>query len=161
MRVSSWVEPMAWSAQASISGPEIGSCGTEPRVLVADDDEETRRVLRCVLEDEGYQVIEAAHGRAAQAIVVRSSGPLVTVLDQRMPGLLGTQVLDVTLGMRAIMQNRRYVLLTASPHLLPEPYCYSWFQHFVPVLSKPFELEAFLDTVASARRELVQARAAG
>ena len=160
MSVNSWVEPAGLSAQAPIYEPGGSDRGTETRVLVADDDEETRLVLRCALEDEGYQVVEAAHGKAAQAIVVRSGGTLVAVLDQRMPGLFGTEVLDTTLGMRAIMQNRRYVLLTASPQLLPEPYCHPWFQRFVPVLSKPFDLEAFLGIVASANRELVQAHTA-
>jgi CheY-like chemotaxis protein len=160
MSVNSWVEPAGLSASAPIFGQDGSARGPETRVLVADDDEETRLVLRCALEDEGYQVVEAAHGRAAQAIVVRSGGSLVAVLDQRMPGLFGTEVMDATLGMRAIMQNRRYVLLTASPQLLPEPYCHPWFQRFVPVLSKPFDLEAFLGIVASANRELVQAHTA-
>jgi CheY-like chemotaxis protein len=128
-----------------------------PRVLVADDDEETRAVVRCVLEEEGFEVVEAMHGKAALAAIADVDGPLIALLDQRMPGLLGTDVLDAALGARRIGRDRRYLLLTASPHLLPHPYNHPWFQRLVPVLSKPFELDALIEAIHSASRSLVLA----
>jgi CheY-like chemotaxis protein len=138
--------------QKSCDGDRLGSL----RVLVADDDEATRTVMRSALEEEGYTVIEAAHGKAALAVVAGSRGPLIALLDQRMPGLLGSDVLDAALGGRLIGEDRRYILLTASPHLLPHPYSHPWFQRLVPVLSKPFDLDALLEVVASARSSLVR-----
>jgi CheY-like chemotaxis protein len=125
------------------------------RVLVADDDEDTREIVRCVLEEEGFEVIEATQGKAALAVIAGSGGPLIALLDQRMPGLLGTDVLDAALGARRIARDQRYILLTASPDLLPHPYNHPWFQRLVPVLSKPFELDALIDLVQSASKSLV------
>ncbi|TYB39309.1 ATP-binding response regulator [Actinomadura chibensis] len=61
-------------------------------VLVADDDAPTRRVLRGLVEDGGGRVTEAADGRAALDAVAADRPDLV-LLDLRMPGLDGYDVL--------------------------------------------------------------------
>jgi two-component system cell cycle response regulator len=61
-------------------------------VLIADDSLVVRAVVRARLEDEGYDVVEAADGDAALAMCVQSP-PDVVLLDVEMPGLDGRQVL--------------------------------------------------------------------
>jgi len=61
-------------------------------VLIADDSLVVRAVVRARLEDEGYDVVEAADGDAAVATCVQSP-PDVVLLDVEMPGLDGHQVL--------------------------------------------------------------------
>jgi two-component system cell cycle response regulator len=61
-------------------------------VLIADDSVVVRAVVRARLEDEGYDVVEAADGDAALAMCVQSP-PDVVLLDVEMPGLDGHQVL--------------------------------------------------------------------
>jgi CheY-like chemotaxis protein len=60
-------------------------------VLVVDDDETVRRVVRHVLEVDDFDVVEAASGQEALDAVA-SSRPVVIVLDVVMPGLDGIEV---------------------------------------------------------------------
>lgn len=62
-------------------------------VLVADDNEEIRKILRISLERAGYQVFEAANGVEAAQIVVDWSPDLV-VLDMVMPHVSGLELLQ-------------------------------------------------------------------
>ncbi|MBI4777102.1 MAG: sigma-54-dependent Fis family transcriptional regulator [Deltaproteobacteria bacterium] len=61
-------------------------------VLVVDDEPSHRVMIRAHLEDEGYEVIEAENGSAALAAVAEAS-PDLMVLDIRMPGISGIDVL--------------------------------------------------------------------
>ena len=54
------------------------------RVLVVDDDESIRQIVRLCLSDEGYDVFEAANGQAALKIVDEHP-PSLILLDLRMP----------------------------------------------------------------------------
>ena len=60
-------------------------------VLVVDDDETVRRVVRHVLEVDHFDVVEAASGHEALEAVA-SNRPVVIVLDVVMPGLDGIEV---------------------------------------------------------------------
>ena len=57
-------------------------------VLVVDDDAEVRRLLRRMLEPEGYTVVEAENGRAALGHL-RDVSPSVILLDLMMPEMDG------------------------------------------------------------------------
>jgi DNA-binding response OmpR family regulator len=61
------------------------------RVLVVDDDETVREVLRRYLSRDGHQVLEAADGPAALHLV-HSARPDLVVLDLMLPGLDGLEV---------------------------------------------------------------------
>jgi len=62
------------------------------RILVVDDETNQRLLLRELLEDDGYEVLEAGDGLAAIATVQKENPDLV-LLDINMPGLDGLQVL--------------------------------------------------------------------
>lgn len=62
------------------------------RVLVVDDEEPIRSLVRSYLEDEGFDVAEAATGEAAVERIGRQEPDLV-VLDVRLPGIDGFEVL--------------------------------------------------------------------
>jgi DNA-binding response OmpR family regulator len=59
-----------------------------PRILVADDDDGVRQLLRLILARAGFDVIEAASGEQALARAVDSE-PSVILLDIMMPGMDG------------------------------------------------------------------------
>jgi len=61
------------------------------KILVAEDDDFTRRGLRELFEGEGYGVAEAADGEAALKVFAREQPDLVC-LDIMMPGLDGYEV---------------------------------------------------------------------
>ncbi|MDQ1375172.1 MAG: hypothetical protein QOJ09_2510 [Actinomycetota bacterium] len=60
-------------------------------VLVVDDDEMIRRLVRTVLEADDFEVIEAKDGEQALG-VISDKRPSVVVLDVMMPGLNGVEV---------------------------------------------------------------------
>jgi two-component system, NtrC family, response regulator AtoC len=65
-----------------------------PRILVADDDTGIRSLLRELLEDEGYDVTEAANGAVVvEAFADSSTQPDLALMDVRMPDLTGIDVL--------------------------------------------------------------------
>jgi len=63
-------------------------------VLVVDDDIAIRRVVRAVLEADGFEVVEAADGPAALLLLdaIMGRGPDAVVLDIMMPGIDGIEV---------------------------------------------------------------------
>ncbi len=63
-------------------------------VLVVEDDTRTRAVLRQVMEREGWEVMEAAHGRSALDRMAERVPDLV-LLDLMMPEMNGFEFLEV------------------------------------------------------------------
>lgn len=61
-------------------------------VLVADDLEVNRKLLRALLSSDGYDVIEAANGTDALQILQGANGPIVGLIDWEMPELEGIEV---------------------------------------------------------------------
>jgi two-component system alkaline phosphatase synthesis response regulator PhoP len=68
--------------------------GRKRVVLVVDDDEAIRRVVRTVLEADNFDVVEAADGPAALLLLdaIMGRGPDAMVLDIMMPGIDGIEV---------------------------------------------------------------------
>jgi DNA-binding response OmpR family regulator len=62
-----------------------------PRILIVDDDDGLRHLMRLVLRREGFEVIEAADGAEALARAY-DSHPTLVLLDVMMPGLDGFEV---------------------------------------------------------------------
>ena len=69
---------------------------SEMRVLIVDDEEDMRALVRATIElaNEGLTVAaEAADGETAVSIV-REQRPEVVVIDQRMPGVTGVEAAE-------------------------------------------------------------------
>ena len=64
---------------------------TRPRIVLADDELNLRKVLGAILTRDGYEVIEAADGEEALALVGPGVAALIT--DLRMPKLDGMSLL--------------------------------------------------------------------
>ena len=63
------------------------------RVLIVDDEENIRRMMRLTLEVAGYEVGEASNGSQGLDVYNDGSSWDVVLLDQRMPGMDGLEVL--------------------------------------------------------------------
>ncbi len=61
-------------------------------VLVADDLDVNRKLLRTLLAPEGYEVIEASNGVDALDILQTATGPMVGLIDWEMPEMEGIEV---------------------------------------------------------------------
>jgi CheY-like chemotaxis protein len=93
-----------------VSGVESEE-GTE-RVLVAEDDQSIRTLIRAVLTYRGYTVVEAVDGRDA-VNQYREKGPFdLLILDLNMPRLDGRRALQ---QLRAQTPDVRALALTGSP----------------------------------------------
>lgn len=69
----------------------------ETRVLIVDDDDDVRSVLRIFLEQEGFEIV-AAVGRGAEALSQLRHSPVdVVVLDLALAGVDGLEVAPVLL----------------------------------------------------------------
>lgn len=80
------------------------------RVLIIDDEENIRRMVRLTLEAAGYEAEEARDGTQGLALYADGSRWDAVLLDQRMPGLDGVEIL------KRIKQRRpdaRVILVTA------------------------------------------------
>jgi DNA-binding NtrC family response regulator len=67
---------------------------TSSRVLVVDDDDEMRAVLRRMLESDGYDVTEQS--RATHVLeALRGASFALVILDKEMPGLTGLDLLPM------------------------------------------------------------------
>ncbi|HJZ64973.1 MAG TPA: response regulator transcription factor [Candidatus Acidoferrum sp.] len=60
------------------------------KILIVDDAQQVRRVLRTALSAEGYTIFEAGTGEEALN-VIRSSPPDAILLDVNMPGMSGLE----------------------------------------------------------------------
>ena len=71
----------------------MNPAGTKPQLLVVDDDEDIRALLRLLLERAGYDVDDQADGRAALRAFHKGNHDLV-LLDVTMPDLDGWELLE-------------------------------------------------------------------
>jgi two-component system alkaline phosphatase synthesis response regulator PhoP len=83
-----------------------------PLVLLVEDEETLRRVLRNLLERDGFEVAEAADGAEALSAVDRLS-PDAVVLDLNLPVLDGYAVLS-RLRTRSTSATLPVLVLTAN-----------------------------------------------
>jgi DNA-binding response OmpR family regulator len=99
-------EPAAPDAVA-LTGRGRGAC-----VLLVEDEEQLRRVMKDLLQREGYQVAEARDGIQALDEVDRFA-PDVIILDLNLPGLDGYGVLS-QLRSRPATREIPVMVLTAK-----------------------------------------------
>jgi CheY-like chemotaxis protein len=94
-----------------------GPDGTGNRILIVDDDEEIRHVLRMMCELEGYTVVgEAASGVEAVALAMHHQ-PQLCILDYLMPRMDGE---DTAKMLRTIVPGVRIVAFSAVLESKPD-----------------------------------------
>ena len=116
------------------------------RILIADDEESIRYVLRETLEAEGHEVVEASSGDDAVAALAANDFALA-FLDIRMPGPSGLELLD---RIRALGSGTAVVIMTAQ----------NTFEHAIEAMKrgaldylvKPFAMAEILALVEKAGR---------
>jgi CheY-like chemotaxis protein len=114
-------------------------------ILIVDDDEGIRNVLCELLAQEGFQVRAACDGTEALEVLQRE-GDWVILLDMRMPGLDGRDVLR-TLETDPHLQRRARVALMSASWGLAQPCPDPRPAMVEAILEKPFELDTVLDVV--------------
>jgi len=81
------------SFAAKLDAPSDGASQAKPTILVVDDEEPIRGMLKRFLEKRGYEVSTAANGEEALK-AVRAQKPGLVLLDVAMPGMDGLKALE-------------------------------------------------------------------
>jgi diguanylate cyclase (GGDEF)-like protein len=84
--------------------PEI----SKPKILIAEDDAISRRLLEVFASKRGYQVVLASSGEEALRCLSEEGAPRLAILDWMMPGMEGTEVCR---KLREQSADRPYVYL--------------------------------------------------
>ena len=127
------------------------------RALVVDDDQDTRVVLRLVLEDAGYVVAEAADGIQALDALRAGVVPMVVLLDLDLPGIDGIAVLRAVADDARLAARHAVILLTAVQYSRYQAAAEVCETLSVPLLLKPVDIDTILNAVATAARRLPSA----
>jgi diguanylate cyclase (GGDEF)-like protein len=78
------------------------------KILIADDDPVSRRLMERTLQKCGYEVVTAEDGTKALAVLAGENAPRLALLDWMMPGIDG---LEICRAVRA-QKGRPYVYIT-------------------------------------------------
>lgn len=112
------------------------------KVVIADDDVDSRTMLALILEEEGWEVKEAKDGKEAIETTLKEK-PDLLILDNRMPELTGVEVYQ-QLQLEGIKQT---VVLATGYGDLKELALSLGITYFI---SKPFDIFELLQIIESA-----------
>jgi DNA-binding response OmpR family regulator len=113
-------------------------------LLLADDDENGRKIFRRVLEYEGFNVIDVSNGKAALEVLQKNSIDLL-LTDVVMPGIDGIELLERA---RELQPGIRAVVMTG--YVTDDHVIAAFRNQACDFLSKPFHVDELLETVRSA-----------
>ena len=118
---------------------------TQKTILVVENDEAVRCVIREILEQSGYQVIAASDGEAAISLASIHNGPIsLLVADVCMPGISGPDLVCKFAPLRPESQ-----LLLVSELSSEEIDTCSELPSGIAVLKKPFATTDLLHRIRS------------
>jgi CheY-like chemotaxis protein len=114
-------------------------------ILVAEDDDDLRELLKLALEGQGYDVATAANGIEALVRLAQPSRPDALLLNLWMPLVPGDDVLDV-IRQEPRLASLPVIILTGGT--VPTEVARS----ADAVFGKPFDMDALLATLDAAVR---------
>ena len=147
--------PLAPEPEGSVSAraPAAAEPGRPATVLVVDDEEVVRSLMKRTLEAEGYDVVLARDGREALGALARHGAVDLVLSDLVMPGMGGRE-----LGARLAERHERLPVVWMSGHPMDTGQVTEKHSELEPFLQKPVSPELLVDTV---REALKRARRAG
>ncbi|MFM1958803.1 MAG: hypothetical protein RL588_320 [Pseudomonadota bacterium] len=109
--------PADGPAPAAVEGSSLTEAEERLRILVVDDLDANRELVRALLEAVGQEVEEASGGAQAVSMTVRQTYDLI-LMDLQMPGMDG---FATTRAIRQLSQeNRSTPIVALSANVLPE-----------------------------------------
>ncbi len=66
---------------------------TAKHIMLVDDDDDIREIMRLILQSEGYETVDAADGARALELLEHGERPPLILLDMMMPVLSGAEFL--------------------------------------------------------------------
>ncbi|MDE3179264.1 MAG: response regulator transcription factor [Acidobacteriota bacterium] len=118
------------------------------KVLVVDDDEESRELLSEVLTTNGYAVGVFENAEAARAAAMQDENYRIVIADLRMPNGSG---LDLVRALRQLKSKREFILM--SSFISGNERKLAFELGVDALIEKPFRLSELLDLVAGLAKE--------
>lgn len=113
-------------------------------ILIVEDNEKNRRLLRKVLQVSGYRVAEVETGRDA-VVAAREQGPDLILLDYQLPDIDGIEVFRL---IRADPAIKRMPIVAVTASAMPEDQKRMREAGFEGFETKPINVKDLLVTVA-------------
>jgi CheY-like chemotaxis protein len=110
-------------------------------ILIVEDDEDIRAMMKELFEGEGYRVVTAVDGRDALDVIERIGKPSVILLDLMMPRMSGGDFLETARRRRPDLARVPVVVITGYAQMM---FSVSPVER---MLTKPVDLNALLDIV--------------
>lgn len=123
-------------------------------VLVVDDDLDIREVVRIVLEEAGYIVLEAQDGEPALRLLRATPLHLVMLLNLSVPNRAGLEVLHTLEANPTLAERHACVLMTTATRAEVRATQALLDRLGVPILAKPFDLDVLVGAVDAATERL-------
>ena len=121
----------------------IGDLSTMDKILVVDDDQESRDLLCEVLEANGYAPHAVADGLAAREVLSRDSEFRIVIADLQMPQESGLELLR-----KLREQNSKHEIILMSSFMSGAERKAAKALGAHALLDKPFQLTELLQAVA-------------
>jgi len=121
-----------------------------PRVLLIDDDDKFRVTLTRRLNMHGYDAVDLNNGEDAVKLVRKDADVDIVLLDRKMPGMAGEEVLTELKRYRPELQ---VIMLTG--HGTMESAMETGRLDAYSYLQKPCEFETLIDVINAARKDKV------
>ncbi len=124
-----------------------------PQILVADDDPEVLRMVKVVLESEGFEAITARDGKEAYKLLQREEPFAAAIFDLLMPHIEGRDLVRYMQSERRLMKIPVIIMTTELSSRLSSD---SFSSGAVAFLPKPFsdsQLKTMLGMFVERRKQ--------
>ncbi len=108
------------------------------RILIAEDDLVTRKMLKVTLEKFGHEVTAAADGAEAWELLMQPDAPQLVILDWMMPGKDGPEIVA---GLRASEIGKYHYVILLTSKSEKQDITYGWESGADDFITKPFDKE--------------------
>ena len=112
-------------------------------VLIVEDNERNRKLVRRVLEKKGYRALEVESGEAAVEALRKERADLV-LMDYHLPGIDGIETFR---RIRADTTIRRMPIVAVTASAMPEDVANMREAGFDAVQTKPINVKELLETI--------------
>ena len=112
-------------------------------ILLVEDNERNRKLVRTVLEFRGHDVVECAEGDKAQALAL-AHRPALVLMDIQLPGMDGITALKL---LRADPATASIPVIAVTASVTPGERERVMAAGFEAYIGKPIEVATFGDTI--------------
>ena len=114
-------------------------------ILIVEDNEKNRKLVRDVLQFKGYRTIEAETAELGLQLA-RESAPALILMDIQLPGMNGIEALG---HLRADLATRNIPIVAVTASAMTQDRQRILAAGFDAYQSKPIDVKNFVDLVAS------------